>query len=1111
MANTRVKMALRENAFGKLALSALFVVLLGCGDKTTDKLPAPLVERIQNAAPDRGTAVPLPLNGPFRRAVRKIAILNGHLALMIQDAPGLGNVGLYINDNSGLWVWRDSTPDVPSMLSSANGYYWVSSIKGFASFNPTSQLFAGLAPPAEGTLRELIGFDDRLLSVVGTNSVLVAKRGGQWTTLATLDAGESLVGITATPTETCVLSSTSRRVWSSTGDNTKWSEASKILANYELIQMVADGDHTYVLAKNAILIGDSHCSNWALMQGPADADPYFSIAVSGGKIYLASEDGVFVFDQHGWARQEIDPARSLVRVLRYLDGRLYAGHDAGLDESIDYGDHWTPSRAPLNRGIGVIDLRNAALGQYAGTRSGLFRRKTAQENWSQVILPGDPKDSVTALESTADGSLLAAVSSADPLGNARLLKSSKDGATFVDITHNLRVPKVSRIVWTEPAIFVATVNGVYALLGSESTWRLDRKGIGDNPIIALSRYGDGGLIAASDTEIWWKPEATLSKVWEKLNPSQGLVGINDVWSDPTYPDVIYASIGGGLLYTTAPHELFRSYSFRPERHPVPVTLRFSSTTGTDGRSILFLGSNLGAYFVYDDLERHGWAGRLFYLLQRYQHDYSDRLWFWPITVLGGFAGAYLIGIGCLLLMLAIEMPPLVGRSWLLTLIAKPLTISPPLGRWALFLGYRRRLHKTPSLVAVRRTYFGLSARLPDQTQTAPDSSGQVLHAHILKQLNQRNCLFLVGRPGTGKTSVLSKLALLAGENGSLYPLNKLRAILIPSEFYKGNLVEAASRVLLERYRIPLDSKEMLTGQVEFGKLLFLFDGLSEVSTDRNDAASEIVHAAGLPEFQKSFFIITSRFFEGLPEVPRIELLPLTQEAIRDVYLPSYQLAPAKEEAVLRQVAQFGRDTAIDALLFAMIISAAQSQATSMTRSQLYERYFRQALNVASEEKDSEWLGWKYLLECIGGWFSLTRGVRARGMSHFELMDLLLGKDPGRGAGEEMAPKLRQYYGIKEREEIDLLRRLSSAGILTKAKYWRFSHDSFEEYFCAQRIITLMEQTNEIPDLHLWFRNADDFVDIVRYFRESAPSEIEVKFFSQQGLPAAWTSLATSEK
>jgi len=715
------------------------------------------------------------------------------------------------------------------------------------------------------------------------------------------------------------------------------------------------------------------------------------------------------------------------------------------------------------------------------------------------------------METAPDGSLLVAINSADALRDARLFESSKDGASFVDITKDLHVPKISRIVWAEDAIFVATPNGVYLLSGQRTAWHLDRRGIGDNPVIALCRYGNGGLVAANDTEIWWKPKALEAKAWEKLNPNQGFIGINDVWSDPAYPDVIYASIGNGLLYTTAPHELFRPYSFRPERHPPPVALRFSSTPGSDGKSLLFLGSNLGGYFVYDDLQRHGWAGRAILLFERYQHDYSDRIWFWPVTVLSGFASAYLIGIGCLLLLLVFEIPPLVGRSWLLTLIAKPLTISPPLGRWALFLGYRRRMRRAPALAAVRRNYFGLSAHLPDGSETAPDSSGQVLHAHILKQINQQNCLCLLGRPGTGKTSVLSKLALLAGEKSSLHPLNKLIPVLIPAEFYKGNLIESASRLLQERYRIPLDAKEMLTGQAELGKLLFLFDGLSEVSTDRSDAASEIIRTAALPGFQKSFFIIASRFFEGLPDVPRVELLPLTQEAIRDVYLPSYQLAPAKESAVLRQVAQFGENTPIDALLFAMILSAAQSQEMSLTRSQLYEKYFRQALNVSGEKKDSEWLGWKHLLECIAGWFCLARGVRARGMSHFELMDLLLGKDPGRDASEAMAPRLRQYYGIKETEEIGLLQRLSSGGILTGTKYWRFSHDSFEEYFCSQRIITLIEETDEIPDLHVWYRKADDFVDIVRYFQESAPSDMTSKFFSQPGLPAAWTKLATLRK
>jgi hypothetical protein len=420
-AKTVGKATRRQSILLKLAWVLVSVVLFGCGDKGSDKLPAPLIERVQNAAPDRGSAVPLPLNGPFRRSVRKIAILNGRPAVMIQDAPVLGNFGLYVSDASGLWVPRDTTPDAPSMLSSANGAYWLSSSKGFASFNPLTLQLSGFPLPTEGALRELIGFEDRLLSVVGTNNILMEKRGGQWTTLASLDVGESLVGITATPTEACVVSSKSGRVWTSTGDNTKWSEASRLPANFETVQLVSDTDHTYVLGKAAVLVGDSHCTHWTPLEGPPNVDPYYSIAVSGGRIYLGSSDGVFAYDQRGWQREEIDPTRSLVRVLRFLDRRLYAGHDSGLDESTDWGDHWTPSKPPLDRGIAVIDIRNAALNQFAGTTSGLFRRKSAGDNWIQVSLPGDAKDSVTAMETALDGNLLVAMSSADPLGERATL------------------------------------------------------------------------------------------------------------------------------------------------------------------------------------------------------------------------------------------------------------------------------------------------------------------------------------------------------------------------------------------------------------------------------------------------------------------------------------------------------------------------------------------------------------------------------------------------------------------------------------------------------------------------------------------------------------------
>ena len=226
------KAARRQSILLKLAWISVSVVLCGCGDKVSDKLPAPLVERIQNAAPDRGVAVPLPLNGPFRRSVRKIAILNGHPAVVIQDAPLLGSFGLYVSDASGLWVGRDTTPDAPSMLSSANGAYWVSSSKGFASFNPLTLQFNGFPPPAEGALRELIGFNDRLLSVVGTNNILVAKRGGQWTTLSSLDAGESLWESRRRPQKPGRVLQV-RAGLDESGDNAKWSEASRLPADFE--------------------------------------------------------------------------------------------------------------------------------------------------------------------------------------------------------------------------------------------------------------------------------------------------------------------------------------------------------------------------------------------------------------------------------------------------------------------------------------------------------------------------------------------------------------------------------------------------------------------------------------------------------------------------------------------------------------------------------------------------------------------------------------------------------------------------------------------------------------------------------------------------------------
>ncbi len=312
--------------------------------------------------------------------------------------------------------------------------------------------------------------------------------------------------------------------------------------------------------------------------------------------------------------------------------------------------------------------------------------------------------------------------------------------------------------------------------------------------------------------MWTNDNLKENEPWDRIygfGPQQG-VTISDVWSDPFYPSVIYIAYNQGILFTTSPHAGFTFFGFSPERHPVPAPLVLRSFKGSDRRSWVFLGSTLGTYFILDDLPRYGRATTLVLAAQTYQRQYADQWWFWPVNVVGGLIATYIVALGSMLVLLSINAPPVLGRGWLRTLVAKPLTISPPLGRWVIFLGYRRRLRRVPTIDAVSRNYFGLSATLSDGSRSAADSSGIVLHSDIVKQLQQQNCLLLLGRPGSGKSSVLAKLALLSGDRSALRPLPQLTPILIAPEYYKGNLLEAASRVLRERDRVPVDSSEMVT-------------------------------------------------------------------------------------------------------------------------------------------------------------------------------------------------------------------------------------------------------------------------------------------------------------
>jgi hypothetical protein len=113
-------------------------------------------------------------------------------------------------------------------------------------------------------------------------------------------------------------------------------------------------------------------------------------------------------------------------------------------------------------------------------------------------------------------------------------------------------------------------------------------------------------------------------------------------------------------------------------------------------------------------------------------------------------------------------------------------------------------------------------------------------------------------------------------------------VLVPASYYKDSLVKAITAVLRERDGVGI-TEEMTVAQLQSGRFLILFDGLTEVAADDKSAASqEIFRAAVNFDFSSSRFVIATRQVEGLPaEITRGVLMPLTLEFLSSTISQSF--------------------------------------------------------------------------------------------------------------------------------------------------------------------------------------------------------------------------------
>jgi hypothetical protein len=489
-------------------------------------------------------------------------------------------------------------------------------------------------------------------------------------------------------------------------------------------------------------------------------------------------------------------------------------------------------------------------------------------------------------------------------------------------------------------------------------------------------------------------------------------------------------------------------------------------------------------------------------LQQLVAYFRENFWAGPLTALGGFFSTYVLGMFALLLIAWRKGSAILSRSHLMTFAAQPLFIAPGLGRWALFLGYKRRLLEHRNIQQAARTYFGLPAADSTGAIIPPDPDGAALNDHIGQLLGPQRPVLIVGMGGAGKSTLLARWAWLALTNQLPAPLRYFLPVIVTPAYYDGNLIKAIADTLRERDGVAV-TEETITTQLQAGRYLILFDGVSEIEQDRQASLNEILRTAHHADYANCRFLIATRPLPAMPDGEMvIHLQPLTVETALSL-LPHTTMDRERESRVRRQLQSFG-ERPIAPLLLAMILAQDNANEISTTSAHLYETYFQRLLGV--NKGSLAWIGWQTALEMLAQWFMLETGKRGLGLPHEPLIERLMGAAVGQGAKRDnLVERLRRFYQLPVKDEFDLLQRLDAAGLLLSGRRWRFAHDTFEEYFAASRLFTCCNNDEPLPDLHPWINSPEaqeEFLPVLAFLDEMIDDTTRWKLL-QAGWPEAW--------
>ncbi|MGA9770476.1 MAG: hypothetical protein WBV94_15665 [Blastocatellia bacterium] len=451
-----------------------------------------------------------------------------------------------------------------------------------------------------------------------------------------------------------------------------------------------------------------------------------------------------------------------------------------------------------------------------------------------------------------------------------------------------------------------------------------------------------------------------------------------------------------------------------------------------------------------------------------------------------------------------------SRTWLISVAADILNKLPGTGRRYLFLGYNQRVAGLKQVREAAGNYYSLPAESSDGKVILPKqaegSDEDELINEVIKSLGPQQPVLIVGKGGAGKSTFLSRLAHLAVTDQLGPSMAGYIPLFIPASDYSINLLGAIADTLRQRDRLGVNL-EIIESQLQSGKFLILFDGVSDIPAgdDKRNFYDEIIRTARNADYSNSRFVISSRPFEGITgDVHSFTLQPLNAQTVLTL-LDSYNLSDAKKNQVKLQLRSFGSKP-IEPLLFSMILKQGDDEQLGTTRADIYERYFKRQLRLGEGVNDNRdlWDAWLYALQALANWTFIETGKRGIGLPHDLLIENIRGDQEEAENIKGLLNRLHQYFDFTITAP-KLLNKLQESRLLQKERRWRFTHDTFEEYFAACRIITYFDRNNKWPSLDPWKvtpSQIEEFLDILDFVRQMTEDEFRRRMI-ECDLPAQW--------